>query len=92
MLGEIRDNQLNTLIQGIVQRIAHKVRGPGTIAISHYGGLYRLVLDEDEEFLANPRYVPANLLQFTRDNFCLLSIWTDSTYLVLTISFGRAAI
>ncbi|KAG2179112.1 hypothetical protein INT43_001962 [Umbelopsis isabellina] len=44
---------------GLVQRIAHKVRGPGTIAISHYGGLYRVVLDEGEEYLANPSHLVA---------------------------------
>ncbi|CAM0136091.1 unnamed protein product [Umbelopsis sp. WA50703] len=44
---------------GFVHRIAHKVRGPGTIAISHYGGLYRVVLDNDEEYLANPSHLVA---------------------------------
>ncbi|KAG2187648.1 hypothetical protein INT44_005338 [Umbelopsis vinacea] len=44
---------------GVIQRIAHKVRGPGTIAISHYGGLYRIVLDENEEYLVNPSHLVA---------------------------------
>ncbi|KAG0167113.1 hypothetical protein DFQ29_000634 [Apophysomyces sp. BC1021] len=40
---------------GLVNKIVHTVSGPGTIAISHYGGLYRLSLGAGEEYLANPR-------------------------------------
>lgn len=29
--------------------------GPGTLAISHYGGLYRISLAAGEEYQANPR-------------------------------------
>ena len=54
-LEKSTSNALFPTFQGIIQRIAHKVRGPGTVAISHYGGLYRIVLDENEEYLVNPR-------------------------------------
>ncbi|KAF7724615.1 hypothetical protein EC973_000859 [Apophysomyces ossiformis] len=40
---------------GLVNKLVHTVSGPGTIAISHYGGLYRLSLGAGEEYLANPR-------------------------------------
>ncbi|KAI7853148.1 mitochondrial biogenesis AIM24-domain-containing protein [Circinella umbellata] len=40
---------------GLINKLVHTVSGPGTIAISHYGGLYRLSLAAGEEYLVNPR-------------------------------------
>ncbi|KAI9320131.1 mitochondrial biogenesis AIM24-domain-containing protein, partial [Dichotomocladium elegans] len=40
---------------GLVNKLVHTVSGPGTIAITHYGGLYRLSLAAGEEYLVNPR-------------------------------------
>ncbi|KAI9304590.1 mitochondrial biogenesis AIM24-domain-containing protein [Cunninghamella echinulata] len=40
---------------GLANKLVHTVSGPGTIAISHYGGLYRLSLAAGEEYLVNPR-------------------------------------
>ncbi|CAO3612067.1 unnamed protein product [Cunninghamella blakesleeana] len=40
---------------GLANQLVHTVTGPGTIAISHYGGLYRLSLAAGEEYLVNPR-------------------------------------
>ncbi|KAI8341799.1 mitochondrial biogenesis AIM24-domain-containing protein [Chlamydoabsidia padenii] len=40
---------------GLAHKLVHTVTGPGTIAISHYGGLYRLSLAAGEEYLVNPR-------------------------------------
>ncbi|KAI8097522.1 mitochondrial biogenesis AIM24-domain-containing protein [Halteromyces radiatus] len=40
---------------GLANKLVHTVTGPGTIAISHYGGLYRLSLAAGEEYLVNPR-------------------------------------
>ncbi|KAI9022204.1 mitochondrial biogenesis AIM24-domain-containing protein [Phycomyces nitens] len=47
---------------GLVNKIVNTVSGPGTIAISHYGGLYRFSLGAGEEYLANPR----NLIMWDR--------------------------
>lgn len=41
--------------QGLSNKLVHTVSGPGTVAISHYGGLYRLSLGAGEEYLVNPR-------------------------------------
>ncbi|ORZ09203.1 mitochondrial biogenesis AIM24-domain-containing protein [Absidia repens] len=40
---------------GLANKLVHTVTGPGIIAISHYGGLYRLSLSAGEEYLVNPR-------------------------------------
>ncbi|KAI8370118.1 mitochondrial biogenesis AIM24-domain-containing protein [Choanephora cucurbitarum] len=40
---------------GLVNKLIHTVTGPGTLAISHYGGLYRISLAAGEEYQANPR-------------------------------------
>ncbi|KAI8384833.1 mitochondrial biogenesis AIM24-domain-containing protein [Radiomyces spectabilis] len=50
---------------GIVNKLVHMVSGPGTIAISHYGGLYRVNMAAGEEYLANPR----NLIMWDRRTF-----------------------
>lgn len=42
-------------IQGLANRLVHTVTGPGQLAITHYGGLYRLSLAAGEEYLVNPR-------------------------------------
>lgn len=39
---------------GILNKLIHTVSGPGTLAISHYGGLYRVSLAAGEEYQANP--------------------------------------
>lgn len=38
-----------------MNKLIHSVSGPGTLAISHYGGLYRVSLAAGEEYQANPR-------------------------------------
>jgi hypothetical protein len=38
-----------------LNKLIHTVSGPGTLAISHYGGLYRISLAAGEEYQANPR-------------------------------------
>ncbi|RUP47028.1 mitochondrial biogenesis AIM24-domain-containing protein [Jimgerdemannia flammicorona] len=40
---------------GIFQLVVHKISGPGTLAISSYGGLCRLILRDKEEYLVSPR-------------------------------------
>ncbi|KAI7868250.1 mitochondrial biogenesis AIM24-domain-containing protein [Spinellus fusiger] len=40
---------------GLSSAVMHTVTGPGTLAITHYGGLYRFSLSAGEEYLANPR-------------------------------------
>ncbi|KAI7881867.1 hypothetical protein K492DRAFT_145710 [Lichtheimia hyalospora FSU 10163] len=40
---------------GLANRLVHTVTGPGQLAITHYGGLYRLSLSAGEEYLVNPR-------------------------------------
>ncbi|KAI8379008.1 mitochondrial biogenesis AIM24-domain-containing protein [Blakeslea trispora] len=40
---------------GLVNKLIHTVSGPGTLAISHYGGIYRISLAAGEEYQANPR-------------------------------------
>ncbi|KAG2233535.1 mitochondrial biogenesis AIM24-domain-containing protein [Thamnidium elegans] len=40
---------------GLLNKLIHTVSGPGTLAISHYGGLYRISLAAGEEYQANPR-------------------------------------
>ncbi|KAG0747232.1 hypothetical protein G6F16_010931 [Rhizopus arrhizus] len=40
---------------GVVNKLVHTVSGPGTLAISHYGGIYRISLAAGEEYQANPR-------------------------------------
>lgn len=37
-----------------MNKLIHTVSGPGTLAISHYGGLYRVSLAAGEEYQANP--------------------------------------
>ncbi|CEJ02335.1 hypothetical protein RMCBS344292_16342 [Rhizopus microsporus] len=39
---------------GLVNKLVHSVSGPGTLAISHYGGIYRISLAAGEEYKANP--------------------------------------
>lgn len=39
----------------MLNKLIHTVSGPGTLAISHYGGLYRISLAAGEEYQANPR-------------------------------------
>ncbi|KAI9247037.1 mitochondrial biogenesis AIM24-domain-containing protein [Sporodiniella umbellata] len=39
---------------GLVNKLIHTVSGPGTLAISHYGGIYRISLAAGEEYQANP--------------------------------------
>lgn len=46
---------MSLTIQGLTNRVVHTVSGPGKIAISHYGGLYRLALGAGEEYMVNPR-------------------------------------
>lgn len=41
-------------MQGLVNKLVHSVSGPGTLAISHYGGIYRISLAAGEEYKANP--------------------------------------
>ncbi|RCI03697.1 hypothetical protein CU098_012562 [Rhizopus stolonifer] len=40
---------------GLANKLIHTVSGPGTLAISHYGGIYRIALAAGEEYQANPR-------------------------------------
>ncbi|KAG1439947.1 hypothetical protein G6F56_012102 [Rhizopus delemar] len=40
---------------GLVNKLVHTVSGPGTLAISHYGGVYRISLAAGEEYQVNPR-------------------------------------
>lgn len=40
---------------GVTNFFAHRVTGRGTLAIASYGGIYRLVLAPNEEYLVNPR-------------------------------------
>lgn len=49
--------------QGVTRLLTHKVVGPGTLAISSYGGLCRLVLSEKEEYLVNPKCVALILIR-----------------------------
>ncbi|KAI7884979.1 mitochondrial biogenesis AIM24-domain-containing protein [Mucor mucedo] len=49
------DLGLNKDSVGLVNKLVHTVSGPGTLAISHYGGLYRISLAAGEEYQANPR-------------------------------------
>ncbi|KAG0301858.1 hypothetical protein BGZ98_008001 [Dissophora globulifera] len=44
---------------GITNFFAHRVTGRGTLAIASYGGIYRLVLAPNEEYLVNPRHLIA---------------------------------
>ncbi|KAF9942205.1 hypothetical protein BGZ65_007737 [Modicella reniformis] len=44
---------------GITNFFAHRVTGRGTLAIASYGGIYRLVLTSNEEYLVNPRHLIA---------------------------------
>ncbi|KAG0243306.1 hypothetical protein BGW41_002491 [Actinomortierella wolfii] len=44
---------------GLTNLFAHRVTGRGTLAIASYGGIYRLVLNEKEEYLVNPRHLIA---------------------------------
>ncbi|KAI8069266.1 mitochondrial biogenesis AIM24-domain-containing protein [Gongronella butleri] len=52
---ELGTDGMKTKHTGIVNKLVHTVTGPGTLAISHYGGLYRLALAAGEEYLVNPR-------------------------------------
>lgn len=38
-----------------MNKLIHTVSGPGTLALSHYGGVYRISLAAGEEYQANPR-------------------------------------
>ncbi|KAI8978013.1 mitochondrial biogenesis AIM24-domain-containing protein [Pilobolus umbonatus] len=49
------DLGLNRSENGIVNKLIHTVSGPGTLAICHYGGIYRISLSAGEEYQANPR-------------------------------------
>ncbi|KAF1796637.1 mitochondrial biogenesis AIM24-domain-containing protein [Mucor lusitanicus] len=40
---------------GLLNKLIHTVSGPGTLALSHYGGIYRISLAAGEEYQANPR-------------------------------------
>jgi hypothetical protein len=40
-----------------LNRLVHQVSGPGTLAISHYGGIYRISLGAGEEYQANPAHL-----------------------------------
>lgn len=53
VIGQVRI--LMIFIQGLANRLVHTVTGPGQLAITHYGGLYRLSLAAGEEYLVNPR-------------------------------------
>ncbi|KAF9355437.1 hypothetical protein BGX26_006512 [Mortierella sp. AD094] len=44
---------------GVTNFFAHRVTGRGTLAIASYGGIYRLVLAPNEEYLVNPRHLIA---------------------------------
>ncbi|KAF9973859.1 hypothetical protein BGZ73_002850 [Actinomortierella ambigua] len=44
---------------GVTNFFAHRVTGRGTLAVASYGGIYRLVLDDKEEYLVNPRHLIA---------------------------------
>ncbi|KAI8356816.1 mitochondrial biogenesis AIM24-domain-containing protein [Mortierella sp. GBAus27b] len=44
---------------GVTNFFAHRVTGRGTLAIASYGGIYRLVLAPEEEYLVNPRHLIA---------------------------------
>ncbi|KAI8982487.1 mitochondrial biogenesis AIM24-domain-containing protein [Mycotypha africana] len=48
------DLGLNMKETGITNKLIHTVSGPGTLAISHYGGIYRITLAAGEEYQANP--------------------------------------
>lgn len=39
----------------MLNKLIHSVSGPGTLALSHYGGIYRISLAAGEEYQANPR-------------------------------------
>ncbi|KAI9476590.1 MAG: mitochondrial biogenesis AIM24-domain-containing protein [Benjaminiella poitrasii] len=49
------DLGINLSESGLVNKLVHTVSGPGTLAISHYGGIYRISLAAGEEYKANPR-------------------------------------
>ncbi|KAI7901382.1 mitochondrial biogenesis AIM24-domain-containing protein [Cokeromyces recurvatus] len=49
------DLGINSSENGLINKLVHTVSGPGTLAISHYGGIYRISLAAGEEYKANPR-------------------------------------
>jgi hypothetical protein len=50
---------LNCFVKGADGLFNYRISGKGTLAITGYGGLYRLILQPNEEYLISPKHLIA---------------------------------